>query len=258
MATEMKRAFCLLSLLLIMYTAFGQQWKNWNSASVNLAFSKKIELSVSHLRSYSIFDSYSNGFNQTSVSLDYDFTKRFSAKAGYSLTKFPADNVSAPKYSLRSTYKFPVGKAINWANSIQGELHSATTKNYNYRIIYITRFSPKHRMEFLKLSPSVSYWLFYNIGGKSIQYFDESGSPLAKDTPDGLHRGRFLLNLNSKINNNLSLSLYYLNQHEFNLIGNDLNVTNPRNGKIVRPFSNYQVAGISLSLSFDLYKKSNN
>lgn len=255
MATEIKRLFCLLSLLLIIYTGFGQEWKSWNAAGLNLGLTKKLELSVSHLRSYSISNSFANGFNQTSFNLDYDFTKHFSAKAGYSLTKFPADSVSAPRYLLRTTYKFPLGNVITWSNSIQGEIHSANTKNYNYRIIYITRFSPKHRLDFLKLSPSVSYWLFYNIGGKAIQYFDESGSPLAKNTPDGLHRGRFILNLNSKINKSLSLSLYYLNQHEFNLTGNNLNVVNPRNGKIIRPFSNYQVAGISLSFSFDLYKK---
>ena len=151
-----------------------------------------------------------------------------------------------------------MGKKITWTNSIQGEIHSANEKNYNYRIIYITRFAPRRKLDFLNLSPSISYWLFYNIGGKAIQYFDESGSPLAKDTPDGLHRGRFILNLSKKINHNLSLSLYYLNQHEFNLTGNDLNVVNPRNGKIIRPFSNYQVAGISLSLSFDVYKKNKN
>jgi len=255
MATNFKKIFYLLCILSICDAAFAQEWKNWNSASLNLAFTKKLEVSASHLRSYTVFNSFTNGFNQTSFNLDYDFTKHFSVKAGYSVTKFPADTVSAPKYLLRATYKLPLAKTITWSNSLQGEMHSANTKNYNYRIIYITRFSPRHRLEFLRLSPSISYWLFYNIGGKSIQYFDESGSPLARNTPDGLHRGRFILNLNSKINNNLSLSLYYLNQHEFNLTGNDLNVVNPRNGKIARPFRNYQVAGISLSLSFDLYKK---
>lgn len=254
MATNTRRFFLLLSILFIIKLGSAQEWKNWNSASLHLAFTKKMELSVSHLRSYNISSSFANGFNQTGINLDYDLTKRLSAKAGYALTSFPADGVSAPKYLLRTTCKLPLGKKVTWANSVQGEMHTAE-KNYNYRIIYITRFSPKHRFGFLQLSPSISYWLFYNIGGRAIQYFDESGSPLAKETPDGFHRGRFILNLNSKVNKNLSVSLYYLNQHEFNLTGNDVNVVNPQNGKIARPFSNYQVAGVSLSLAFDLYKR---
>ena len=96
-----------------------------------------------------------------------------------------------------------------------------------------------------------------NPGGNPVQYYDKSGLPSIKQTPDGLHRGRLIINLNSKINNILSISLYYINQKEFNLGINSkgLNVVNPSTGKITRPFDNYQVAGLTFTFNFDLYSK---
>ncbi|MER3498676.1 MAG: hypothetical protein C4308_08625 [Chitinophagaceae bacterium] len=246
----MKNTFFIF-LVFCSFSSYGQDWKNWNSLSVDLAFSKKLELGLSHLRSYNINDGYSNGFNQTSIDASYDFTKHFSVKTGFALTGFAADAVVSQKYFGRATYKISFADAVNWNNGLQGEMHTASGKGNSYRIIYITRFGLKHRMSFLNLSPSIAYWLFYNIGGNAIQYYDESGSPLVKESPDGLHRGRFIWNLNSKINKNLSLSLFYMNQHQFNLLGNDINVVNPGTGKVTRPFKNYQVAGgLSLSLAF--------
>jgi hypothetical protein len=256
MLVSNKSKCCLLIAVFITTAALSQsEWKNWDGIGVDLGLSKKFGIGLNHLRAYSISHSFQNNFNQTTISADYDFTKKSSVKAGFAITEFPSDAVSEKKYFTRISYKIPIGEILNWSNGLQGEVHSA--KGTSYRVIYITRLALQHRIGFLRLSPSISYWLFYNIGGNAIQYFDESGSPLAKQTPDGLHRGRVTLNLNSKITRNLSLSLYYMSQHEFNLSGNDINVVNPRTGKVARPFKNYQVAGLSLSFSFDLYKKHN-
>src|SRR6266496_52344 len=249
---------CSLSLiaLLIGLNCFGQsEWKNWDGVNLNLGVTRKIDIEVSHLRAYNISQSFLNSFNQWGIGMDYDFTKKLSAKIGYKLTSFPSGSVSTNRFLARGTYKIHLAKVISWSNAIQGEVNAAAGKGNYYRIIYMTRFAPRKRLNFLRLSPSVSYWLYYNIGGNAIQYFDEAGSPLVKETPDGIHRGRFTLNLNSKINNNLSLSLYYMNQHEFNLVGNDINVVDPNTGKVARPFNNFHVAGLSLAFSFDLYKK---
>lgn len=236
--------------------SFGQSdWRNWDGISLDLGLTRKTDLEMSHLRAYDINQSFRNTFNQWGISMDHDFTKKLSGKIGYKRTDFPSGSVSANRFLIRGTYKIRLAKVISWSNGLQGEVNTASGKGNFYRFIYITRFAPKKRMDFLRLSPSVSYWLYYNIGGKSIQYFDEAGSPLAKETPDGIHRGRFILNLNSKISNNLSLSLYYLNQHEFNLTGRDMNVINPITGKVEKPFSNFQVAGLSLAFSFDFYKR---
>jgi hypothetical protein len=106
----------------------------------------------------------------------------------------------------------------------------------------------------------VSYSLFYNIGGNPIQYYDKNEVSTVMQTPDGFHRGRLSLNLNSKISKYLSLSVYYMMQREFNLFTDDyhkINIVNPVTGNIIRRFQDYNVIGTSLSLDFNLYKKKN-
>ena len=105
MATRIQKAVCLLGSLLIIYTGFAQEWKNWNAAGLRLGLTKKLEVSVNHLRSYTLSNSFANGFNQTSFNLDYDFSKHLSSKAGWMLTQFPSNNVSTSRYLLRTSYK---------------------------------------------------------------------------------------------------------------------------------------------------------
>ncbi len=249
------KTLLLFSFISIVSISNGQTpWKNWDGASIDLSFAKKMDVSFNHLRTYDV-PGFQNNYNQTGANLGYDFTKNLSGKAGVTFTHFPANGITTSRVWLRGTYKLPIGETLNWFNGLQGEIHSANETRYSYRLIYQTRLATRHRVSFLKITPSVSYWLYYNIGGNAIQYYDESGSPLVQQTADGLHRGRFTINMNSKINQNISLNLYYLNQHEFNLAGHDVNVVNPTTGKVSRPFNNYQVAGVSLAFSFDLYKK---
>ncbi len=246
----------LLILLFIAISISGQtEVKNWDGINLDLALSKKAELGFNHMRSYIMTDSFRNNFNQWGIDMDYRIAGRFSARAGYRLTRYPLNSVSTNRYQLRATYRTALGKKINWANSFQAELHSANENRFRSRYIFETRLSPQKRLKFLRLSPSVSYWLYYNNGGNSIQYFDDFGLPVEQHSPDGFHRGRLIINLNSKINNNVAVSVYFMNQREFNLTGNDMNILNPVTGRIERPFDNYSVAGLSLSLDFDLYRK---
>ncbi|MGB3080675.1 MAG: hypothetical protein WBB31_16455 [Saprospiraceae bacterium] len=229
-------------------------WKTWGGASLELSLSKKVDLSLGYLHSENLQDSLKNSFNQGSAGLGYNFSKHFSVKGGFIITQFPSSANSTYRYFLRGSYKVGLGDKMNWTNGIQGEKHSANENRFDYRIIFITQFGLRKRLEFLGLSPSVSYWLYYNVGGSKIQYYDISGQPSVKATPDGVHRGRLILNMSSKINQMLSVSLYYIRQNEFNLFSTDrgLNVVKPSTGKITRPFSNYNVLGMSLKFNVDL------
>jgi len=231
--------------------------KNWNAAQLGFSLTKKLDLQFSHLRGYNISNGFNSEFNQSSVRLDYDFTKRISIATGAVLGSLSAAD-GANRFLLRGTYKMPIAEVLGWSNSIQGEIHSANETRYRYRLIYITRLAARRRLDFLKLSPSVSYSLYYNIGGNPIQYYDKDESPVIQQTPDGFHRGRLSFNLNSRITKNISLSLYYMMQREFNLFTNEyheMNIVDPATGEIVRPFQDYNVIGTTLSFNFDLYKK---
>ncbi|MEQ1797716.1 MAG: DUF2490 domain-containing protein [Lacibacter sp.] len=246
-------------LLFFTMPAYSQnEWRMWNTAGLNLSFTKKLDLQVSHLRSYNISNNFTNNFNQTTASLDYDLKKRMSVKVGVMNTGVPASTINKQRYFARFTYRLPVADVITWSNSLQAEIHSANETRFRNRIIYITRVSNKKRFDFLRLNVSAAYWLFYNTGGNAINYYDKDGAVVARNTPNGLHRGRLFLTANSKLTKDLSLSLYYMQQQEFNLLSGNyhqMNVVNPLTGKTARAFDNYNVVGLSLSYDLDLYKK---
>lgn len=254
----------LLFFLLFFLSGFNMyaqnNLKSWNSAQLELSLTKKLDMRFSHLRAYDINNGFSSDFSQSSAHLDYDFTKRFSMSAGAVLGSLSAAD-DANRATLRATFKTPVADVLTWSNSIQGEIHSANQNRYRERIVLIARLGAKNRLDFLRLSPSVSYSLYYNIGGSPIQYYDKNEQPVIQQTPDGFHRGRLSFNMNSRIAKHFSFTVYYMMQREFNLLTDDyhkINVADANTGKIIRPFNDYNVIGTTMSFNFDLYKKKKN
>lgn len=229
----------------------------WNTNQLQLSLSERLDIQAGHTIAYNLSKHFRNEFNQSTIRVRYDVTKRFSATAGFILGSFSLTEGSN-RLLVRGTYKSRIADALTWSNALQAEVHSAKEYRYKYRLIYITRLAPRRRFDFLHLYPSVSYSLFYNIGGKPIQYYDAGGKPLQKNTPDGFHRGRLSFNLNSKINRYISFTLYYMMQREFNFLSgehNKMNIPHPVKNSTIRPFNNYNVIGSTLAISFDLYKK---
>jgi len=249
----------LISFLFNLPIAKAQtEWRNWSGINVNASVTRKLDISGSHLRSYVMTDSFNNNFNQTTLQADYDLNKRFSLRGSVLLTTFPGQTNATIRYISRLSYTRRLLKKVNWTNALQLEYHSKNETRYRARAILVTRFAARKRLTSLRLSPSISYLLFYNVGGDSIRYFDAEGNVIARNTPDGFHRGRLFINLNSKISNHFSLSVYYMRQSEFNLFSpatRKMNIVNPNTGKIARPFDDYNVAGITLQYNFKTYKK---
>lgn len=239
-------------------TANGQNdLKNWNAAHLNLSFTKKLDLRLGYLQAYNLKNRFSKDFGQYSANVSGDITKRISVSAGTVLGSVSTTDGSN-RFTLRGTYKTSIANVLSWSNSIQGEVHSPNETRYRYRGVYITRLATKKRLTFLKLSPSASYSLYYNIGGQPIQYYDKDGIAATRQTPDGFHRGRLSLNLNSKIARHLSFGVYYMMQREFNLLVDDyhkINVVNPATGKTTRRFNDYNVIGTTLSYDLNFFKK---
>ena len=255
------KKFCLsFFAVLTFFIAFSQKdWKQWNTISADLAFTKKLQLGLGYQRGYNLSNQYQYEFSQGAVYLTYDPSRKFALSAGGIISSSASGVDDKNRGFIRASYKIKFGKLI-WSNGLQGELHSQAETKYRSRMIFMTRLSLKNRLRFLRLAPSVSYWLYHNNGGNPIQYYDPvTKLPSIKETADGFHRSRLTINLNSKINNQLSVSVYYKMQREFNMgAGNDINVVNPRNGRITRRFDEFNVIGLSLDFQFDLYKKHGN
>ena len=243
------------------FASAQKEWKGWASAGVTLSFTRKLDLRLNHLRSYSLNSPVENGFNQTSASLNYDLTKKLSLLGGGMLTSFPSSLAEPTKrVYARASYKIRLAHLLNWSNGVQAEYHSSAETRYRYRFIYITRLSNRKEIPFLHLTLSATYWLYYNQGGNQIRYFDKIGNIVTRHSPDGLHRGRLYLAVGSKVAKGLTVSLYYMQQNEFNLFSSEfrqMNVSNPATGKISRPFDSYRVAGLSLLYDINLYPTRN-
>ena len=251
-----------LSAVVLLFAALKSwsqaEFKNWNSAQANLSFTKKLDLRFSHLRAFDITRGYKSDFNQSSVQLSYDFTKKASIAVGYTVNGAGSLTDGGNRVSARVGYKVNLVNVLGWSNSIQGEMHSKGETRYHYRFIWSTRISPKKRFDFLNLSPSITYSLFYNIGGNAIQYYDKTGGRAVRQTADGFHRGRLMFNLNSKLTKSFSVSAYYMMQKEFNLFTNEyhrINITKPTTGRVVRAFDNFNVIGLTLLYDINLYSK---
>ncbi len=235
----------------------GGKFRLWVGAGANISVTKKADFSVGYLRIYDGIQSLNHtAYDQESISFHFDVAKWYEPGAGFIISKNESSGKISYRYYLINSFKAQLGDHFKWTNGLQVEKFSPNEKRYDYRFAYLTRFGLTKRIKFLKLAPSVSYWLYYNVGGNKLQYYDSGGNSDVKKTPDGFHRGRLIVNLNSKISDLLSVSLYYLNQHEFNIFpeSNDINIIVPVTGTIIRPFNNYNVVGLSAKLNIDLHK----
>jgi Protein of unknown function (DUF2490) len=246
-------ALLLLCSSTILTTA-QTEWQNWNGIAVSANLTKKLSARINHTRSYSLSNKYENLFNQTAIQFSYDLPKRFDVQAGVQFIKPVSAKETRTRIYARIAHTLRVSEKFNWTNSLRVETNSKNENRFRNRIIVTTRLGLRKRLELLNLAPSVSYSLFYNIGGNPISYYDKDAQLIARQTPDGFHRGRFTLNLNSKLNNTLSISLYYMRQQEFNFLTPEtrkMNIVNPRTNKTVRPFNNYNTLGVTAQVNLD-------
>lgn len=252
----LSRYFFVLSILLAFNNfSYSQTWKTWDAAHMSFSFSKKLSAKLVYNKSFEMTNSWNNDFNQATFQTDYDINKHFSVRGAMVYTYYGSN--STIRGLVRGTHSFNISNKISWSNGLQFEYHNSNESRYRERIIYVTRVGLTKRLKFLKLAPSVSYMLYYNIGGDPIQYYDDAGNKSVKQAANGFHRGRVYMNLNSKISKNFSVSLYYMKQNEFNFLcpkDREINYVKPGGTTVRRPYDKYNVAGLSLMYNFKLYK----
>lgn len=234
------------------------EWQNWNGLEVQAPVTKKVSLKANHLRAFSITEKYSNVFNQFAFQASYELNKQWDLQSGVQFITPTSSKETRTRIYARAANTIRLTKKINWTNSLRIETNSKTEYRFRQRIIVTTRLGLRKRLDFLNLAPSLSYSLFYNIGGDSIRYYDKDAQLILRQTPNGLHRSRLTLNLNSKVNDYLRVSLYYMRQQEFNFLAPDtrkMNVYDPVRNRTLRPFNNYNTLGLTLQVVLDPFFK---
>ena len=252
-ANFIKRVYLLTVLVAAGRTSQAQSdWLSWNTITVSSDLTKSWKASIGHSRIYKINNQFNNSFNQSQFSITYQLSKKWSLQTGAQITTAPdAPDVKKRVY-LRLALNNKLFKVLTLTNSIRAEYNTFEETRFRERVILATRLAMRKRLHFLKIQPSISYSLYYNIGGNSIKYFDKSAVVVAQHSPDGFHRGRLTLTLQSKINKLLFLSVYYMKQEEFNLLNSStrkMNVLDPIRNRVLRPFNNFNAAGLTLEIN---------
>jgi hypothetical protein len=242
-------ANCLLSI----GVQAQSEWQSRNSIGVSIPVIEKLDFSYSHMQAFSITDKFSPAFSQHAFNLDYQIDKNWQAGTAFQLIS-PAGRPDARRrfiVKLGHQQKF---SKITWTNTLRFETNSANERRFRQRIAFSTRVGLRKRLDFLNLAPAITYTMFYNIGGSPIRYYDENEQLIARQSPDGVHRSRLTLSLNSKVNDYLRITLYYMRQQEFNFLNSDtrkMNVYDPVRNRTLRPFDNFNTLGLSLNVSLE-------
>lgn len=242
--------FFLLLISLPGFLHAQQEVRYWGSFYLNVPLTKKFDMRMNYLRSIESKESETRtNFNWYQIRFNYEINKNWDVQAGTSWMHLPSSLITTNRVFGRVFKRTKINNRFILRNGIQIEHHSEEEKRFDRRVILISRLGLRKRIELLKLAPSVSYLLFYNIGGTPLKYFNASEEQIAFQEANGFHRGRLVLNLNAKVTKQLRANVFYMNQHEFNLgkETRNINVLNPNTGRIQRPFNNYHVFGISLS-----------
>lgn len=258
----MHKNFLRLTLLLAMVLAClvivqAQQMQSWNSLNARVSLADKWQLRAGHLRGYQADNRFRNHFNQTGLTVSYEAAKRLDLAAGV-LFITPTGRDTRTRLFLRATHTKRISRQLNWINTLRLETNSANEPRFRQRVMLGTRLATRKRLDFANVRPAVGYQLFYNIGGRPINYYNDNKELLASQTPDGFHRGRLFLNLDFKVNDLLSIDVNYFNQQEFNLLSGPtrrMNVPNQNGTRIQRPFRPFNMLGVALTVDVDALLK---
>lgn len=237
------------------HESFAQyETRLWNSFSLSAPLTENLSIKASYLKSMDLSSpELQTSFNWYAVRLGYQINKDLSVNLGTAWMNLPNSNRTTNRIFAEGTHRIKLDRKFSLRNSLQFERHNDQEQRFDYRFILSTRIGLRKRLDFLKVAPSLTYSLFYNIGGAPVRYFNNQGEEIARDAANGFHRGRIMANFNFKLSNPVRLSVFYMNQHEFNLVlseTNKINVLNQNNGRIQRPFNNQHIIGLSLSYQF--------
>lgn len=252
-----KTSFFLLALgLWISPKIASAQYETriWNSYSIGVPLTENLDIKGSFLKALDPSgQDLETSFNWYALKLGYQIHKDWTLDLGTAWMQVPSADRTTNRIFVEGTHRLKLDKRFVLRNSLQFESHNNQEPRFDYRFILSSRIGLRKRLDFLNVSPSLTYSLFYNIGGAPVRYFNEQGEEFAREAANGFHRGRITANFNFKVSDPIRLSLYYTNQHEFNLVlseTNKINVPNPNTGRIQRPFNNQHIIGIALSYQF--------
>jgi|GEM_PF-2486138 len=222
--------------------------KSWAGHSYSVDFNKHWRLRAGQL--YFFNEQMDFTSVQNNARIEYRFKRNFSLGVGYTHSSDPADPDQPAKHRIepRARHRVKMGK-LRVTNQLRAEWHFPSRSKYEYRLRYSMRL---HAGDFglpLGLSPYMTHELHYYLNGRPLNYRDGKGDIIVRQSPNGLHAHRIRMGVRFKVFRRANMSLSFMRQTEFN-IGSEfrrINVTDPRDGDILRDFSNFSVLSFNFS-----------
>ncbi len=254
---KLKKITVLLVCLLTNIVIAQENLKLWTGHSAEAKITKEWRVNAGQLLLFSQ-QPFELSSLQNSVSVTYRFKKRKRVGFGYIRSSDPSDPDQEARNRITGRFRLDlkIGK-FRIANNLRAEWHFPERSKFEYRFRYGFRI---HRGDWglpLKTTPFITNEFHYYLSGKPLQYRDELGEKVVKQSPDGLHAHRITLGLRFRPFKRANASLSYMRQTEFN-IGNkyrEINVVDPRDGRVRRSFNNFSVLMIRFSYQIDLRRK---
>ncbi|WP_282080515.1 DUF2490 domain-containing protein [Aquimarina algiphila] len=256
--TKLKIITILFFYFFVTATMGQEDLKVWTGHSAQAKLTKEWRLNVGQLLLFSQ-EPFELASLQNSANISYRLNKRIRFGVGYLRSSDPSDPDQEARNRITGRFRLDLklGK-FRIANSLRGEWHFPERSKFEYRLRYGFRV---HRGNWglpFKTTPFITNEFHYYLSGRPLQYRDELGEKVVRQSPNGLHAHRITLGVRFRPFKRANASLSYMRQTEFN-IGNkyrEINVTDPRNGKIRRAFNHFSVVMFRFSYQLDLRKKS--
>ncbi|WP_299212305.1 DUF2490 domain-containing protein [uncultured Aquimarina sp.] len=250
----------VLLLCLFANIAIAQEdLKLWTGYSAQAKLTKKWRLTAGQLLLFSQ-EPFELSSMQNSVNVTYRMNKRMSFGTGYLRSSDPSDPDQEARNRITGRFRLNtrLGK-IRFANNLRAEWHFPERSKFEYRIRYGLRIHAGNwGLLPLKTTPFITNEVHYYLSGRPLQYRDELGDKVVKQSPDGLHAHRVTLGVRFRPFRRANASISYMRQTEFNIGSKyrEINVVDPRNGRVRREFNNFSVLMFRFSYQLDLRQKS--
>ncbi len=254
---KLKKITVLLVCFLTNIVIAQENLKLWTGHSAQAKLTKEWRLNVGQLLLFSQ-EPFELSSLQNSANITYRVNKKVSFGTGYIRSSDPSDPDQEARNRITGRFRLNarLGK-LRIANSLRAEWHFPERSKFEYRLRYGFRI---HRGNWglpLKTTPFVTNEFHYYLSGKPLQYRDDLGEKVVKQSPDGLHAHRITLGVRFRPFKRANASLSYMRQTEFNIGSKyrEINVVDPRDGRIRRGFNNFSVVMFRFSYQLDLRKK---
>lgn len=253
--------------------------KTWGSLGINKDIGKKWTLGFENLQCFNTVG-LSFSFNQSTLELQrkLKFNSAISLDYAYSIYKWRSSyerfglqpqfgNAIIHRIGFNIENRFKISKKIKVKQTLQSQLFIPTLDKYQFRFSYRLKISYSNSNWIWKLSPFIEPMIYFYLNGHPVIYRNNNNKIETYKSPNGFHRFRiksgFSLKPFRKLKD-LSLTIYYMYQQEFNIngLGNDLNVIGNGSSTLTYPFTpdltnlinhfnNYSVYGFHIHYDLD-------